>query len=209
MRALLAGAACGLMFVVGARADDDVPPVTSLPSAVFCAPAPDLSGAIAMRVGHDAKADISIAAARCMKDDSGAGLYQVFALPALEKPSVMTVASAPVGTGILFPRITVLDAAGKTTRQVAPDAVMFRDGNLAAVLRLHAGDAFLVVESDPAHIGQSLSRVEERTHVTPIGIVTATGFGYTAIHTGSDETNTLTFSLNGTVSVSVEPVESN
>jgi hypothetical protein len=107
---------------------------------------------------------------------------------------------------MLFPSIVILNAEGTILRQIAPGSVMFRDGNLVASFRLHPGDVFMVVESDPAHVGLSISRVRESTQVTPIGIVTATAFAYAAIHTGTDETSTLTYSLNGQLTVSVAPI---
>jgi hypothetical protein len=207
MRKVLTGAVFAALLATGAAADDDTPPpMTVMPASETCAPSPELSGAIAVNPDDDAKAVMDTTAARCVRDASGAGLYQVFALPAVVKPSILTVASVPVGTAIVFPRITLLDASGKITRQVAPDALQFRAGELTAVLRLHAGDAYLVVQSDPAHAGQSFSRVQESVHVFAASVVARAFIATAVIHTGSDDTNTLTFSLSGKVQVSVEHI---
>jgi hypothetical protein len=207
MRAILAGAVFATLLSAAEAADDDTPPpMTVMPASETCTPAPELSGAIAIKADDDAKAIMDTTVARCVKDTSGAGLYQVFALPIAEKPSILTVASVPLGTAVIFPLITLLDASGKITRQVAPDALQFRAGALTAVLRLHAGDAYLVVESDPAHAGQSFSRVQESVHVFAASVVARAFIATAAIHTGSDDTNSLTYSLNGKLQVSVEHI---
>lgn len=207
IRAVLSAVAVAALFSSAAEADDDTPPpMTIMPASILCAPSAQLSGAVAIAADDDAKATLDTTAARCVKDASGAGLYQVFALPAVAKPSILTVASVPVGTAIVFPRIMIMDASGNITRQVAADALQFRAGELTAVLRLHPGDAYLVVESDPAHVGQSFSRVQESVHVFAASVVARAFIATAAIHTGSDDTNTLIFSLNGKVEVSVEHI---
>jgi hypothetical protein len=169
-----------------------------------CAAAPDLTtGQSLPYAGREKTFDGDIGpAAPCAQTAQGAVLYRVFQLPA-GGTYVVTVTSEPSGGAILLPHLLLLSTNGEVKREVARDDLMYRGKALSARFRSHADEAYLVVESDPLVVGNSVSRVVESTNtmVAPVGVG-----GYIAIHTGNDNTMQLTYSHTGKLEIAIEPL---
>jgi hypothetical protein len=129
-------------------------------------------------------------------------LYRVFQLPAAAEPYVVTVSSEPFGGAILLPHLLLLDSAGIVKREFARDDLLFRGTALSARFRSHPDEVYLVVESDPGLVGNSISRIGENTS----SYVMPAGAGYFMIHTGSDSTTQLTYSHTGKLEIVLEPL---
>jgi Maltose operon periplasmic protein precursor (MalM) len=201
---LLAASAAIALAALPAAADDKAPAPVS--AAIVCAAAPDLATAAVLKLTKDRGDSIDIkmkGSEPCVLDAAQkSSRYTVIALPASDAPFLVTVESEPVNTQLFAPRLMLLDSKGAVLRSVARDAFLFHGDTLHVVLRSHAGEAYLVIASDPDSAGQTVSHVSESTSVMPI----VTPGAYIILHTGSDESNTLIYSLTGEITVSVDPM---
>ena len=84
-------------------------------------------------------------------------------------------------------------------RHLPASSFLFRGTNLTSLYRSHAGERYLLVESDPANVGKPLQRVKENVQVNTFAV----GYAYVEIHTGTDVASAATWSHNGQISVSV------
>ena len=180
----------------------DVPPLLEVTSA-NCAAAPDLSAAVPTVVtldGDDEKPAVVTldANSRCLAGTTGKSLYAIFAIPE-GGPYTISLSSVSLGSSILAPKAEVLDAQGAVLHELPASGFLFRGTNLTSLYRSHAGERYLLVESDPANVGKPLQRLKENVQVTAV----STGYVYVEIHTGTDVASTATWSHNGQISVSV------
>lgn len=180
----------------------DVPPLLEITSA-NCAAAPDLSAAVPTVVtidGDDEKPALATldATSRCLAGTTGKSLYAIFSIPD-GGPYTINVSSVSLGSSILAPKAEVLDAQGAVLHELPTSSFLFRGTNLTSLYRSHAGERYLIVESDPANVGKPLQRLKENVQVNAV----ATGYVYVEIHTGTDVASTATWSHNGQISVSV------
>jgi hypothetical protein len=180
----------------------DVPPLLEITSE-NCAAVPDFSAAVPTVVtldGDDEKpATVTLdAASRCLAGTTGKSLYAIFSIPD-GGPYTISLSSVLLGSSILAPKAEVLDAQGAMVHELPASSFLFRGSNLTSLYRSHAGEHYLLVESDPANVGKPLQRVKENVQVT----TASAGYVYFEIHTGTDVANTATWSHNGQISVSV------
>jgi hypothetical protein len=187
------------------------PPVVSL-DARICTARPDLAGARALPL--EAPSDggvpsgkgvtVPLAAdAACLKPAGGEKrVYALFKLPESAAPYIITIASDPVGSGLLSPYAETLDQEGRVLRVVQRDSFMFHGAALAVGLRSHPEEQYLLVASDPASVGQTVSQIAGTTQVTTSG----TGTIFFTLHTGSETTRTLTYAHSGSITVKAAPV---
>jgi len=180
----------------------DVPPLLQITSA-NCAAVPDLSTVVptvATIDGDDEKPAIVTldATSRCLAGTTGKSLYAIFSIPD-GGPYTINVSSVSLGRSILAPKAEVLDAQGAVLHELPTSSFLFRGTNLTSLYRSHAGERYLLVQSDPANVGKPLQRLKENVQVNAVG----TGYVYVEIHTGTDVASTATWSHNGQISVSV------
>lgn len=142
-------------------------------------------------------------AAPCVDQNGIRSVYQAFALPGVEGAMMATVVSVPLGGTIFTPRLQIRSGDGAIAREVGRDAFLFSGNTLQVQVRLRAGERFVVVLSDPATIGKTVTNIASGTNST--GIVTPGG-GYVPINTGYENSATLTFAHNGEVVVIVGPI---
>lgn len=138
----------------------------------------------------------------CLLEDGNArGLYAVVRLPQTAASYTIQVASAPMKEGSMAPlRLSVLDAGGHQTRAIDPDLFLFRGQKLTAQFRSHPGEALLLVMTDPAQIGQNLTRINTtvRVNYIPAGPVMV------PVGSGADASQELRMGQRGEVTVSVK-----
>lgn len=138
----------------------------------------------------------------CLDEGGTKSLYEVFALPELSYPIIVTVRSLPSTSGILAPRLMLLDKDGKRVRALDREAVHFRGTALTAMLRTRPDERYLVVSSDPEVVGDDISRLQGAVNQQ----VVSTGVMAFSVYTGSESTASMTYAHNGTIQVSARPV---
>jgi hypothetical protein len=166
------------------------PPATVNLDGRTCTAGPDLGKAQGLTLEPRNKLTVTLdGAATCFLTSEGAkSVYATFLLPQFTDEYLVTVVSAPIGQGLFSPHLLMLDPQGKVVRELARESFLFHGSGLSAGIRVHSGEHYLIVASDPQSVGASVSRLSEQTHVT----TTSTGFAYFSVHTGSDANDTYT-----------------
>lgn len=191
-----------MLLLAACAGNRPVDPVVDL-SGRQCAAQPDLSGSQALsKEGASVTQVIDNSAPCLLLPDGSKSLYRVFSLPDTAAPGMVAVSSMPVGQGLFTPRVVLLDAGGTALRELPRDLFMFHGSALYAAARLHAGDHFLLVGSDPQTAGQTVSQIVGSTQTTSS---TSGGVTFT-IHTGREATNVYTYAHSGSVTVTVKPI---
>ena len=180
----------------------DVPPLLEVSNA-NCVATPDLAAAVPTTVTLDGDSEkpssVTIDAnSRCLAGNAGKSLYAIFLIPD-GGPYTISLSSVLLGRSILAPKAEVLDAQGAMVHELPASSFLFRGTNLTSLYRSHAGERYLLVESDPANVGKPLQRVKESVQVNTFAV----GYAYVEIHTGTDVASAATWSHNGQISVSV------
>lgn len=176
------------------------PPLLDL-SGRACAASPDLISAAPVALSdprHPDTVKLRIdATAPCLETPQGKSLYGAFRLPDSTVPFMIAVRSVPLGEGLFVPRLLLLDGTGAVAREIGRDELEFRGDTLTALIRSHPGERYLVVASTPQSIGQSETRISERTVTTQ-----SSGGGITfAVHTGVDAAHTYVDAHDGVIIV--------
>ncbi|MEP0708178.1 hypothetical protein [Parvibaculum sp.] len=186
------------------RAPDLAPLVQIAPKS--CTAAPDVTRAHALPFDTEDKAEpvrLTIEEQSPCLDEGGVkSLYEVFALPELSYPIIVTVRSLPSTSGILAPRIVLLDKDGGMLRELDREAVHFRGTALTAMLRTRPEERYLVVASDPDVVGSDISRVHGAVNQQMV----STGAVMFTVYTGSESTANMTYAHNGTIQVSARAI---
>jgi hypothetical protein len=195
------------LAVVGCATQRESVPARLDLSVATCGGEVQLAGAMAlMQEKKDGpfKATARIGdTAPCVTDQGGArSTYHVFALPGGDGAMMATVVSVPLGGTIFTPRLQFRGSDGAITRDVGRDAFLFSGNTLQVQLRLRAGESFVVVLSDSATVGQTVTNIASSTSAAGVPV----GGGYVPIYTGREDSAKLTFAHNGEVVVIVGPI---
>lgn len=146
------------------------PPILDL-SGHVCTPSPELITAPPVPLsnpGHPSPVELRIdETAHCLDTAQGKSLYAAFTL------------------------------TGALAREVDSGVLQFRGDSLTALIRAHPGERYLVVASTPQTVGQTNSRIVERTSETTSS---SNGVSVT-IHTGTDEARTFVYAHGGKITV--------
>jgi len=192
-----------LSTLTACAASPGPPPAISL-AGRSCVAAADLAAAkpVTLDAGKTVEVNLDDHAA-CLEPPGGPkSAYAAFQLPLSAEPYLVTVLSTPIGQGLFAPRLLVLDAQGATIREIPKDSFTFHGAVLHAAIRAHADERYLIVASDPASVGQTVSQLSEATQSTLLcGPMLCSAY-----HSGSETSNTLTFAHNGSITVSAQPV---
>jgi len=129
-------------------------------------------------------------------------VYQAFRLPNSSQPYYLGIDSAVDGTAVLAPRVLFLDSQGAMLRTLSGDDFTFHGAGLHAGMRVHSNEVYVIVASDPDRSGKQVSRIGDNVYNSYYG----SGALGIEVHTGSEETRTLTYSLNGSVRVEATPL---
>lgn len=190
------------IFLSACAKSIDVPPTTVI-SGRSCAAQFDISSArdIALN-GKELSVSVD-ANSPCTTDQASASsLYSSFLLPASEREYFVSVVSNPVGSGLLSPRVIMLDANGSKLREVPRDAFVFHGSALYLGVRIRTGERYLIVASDPATVGQEISQTFDATQSN----VYAAGPVFVAVHSGSSMTKTEIYSHTGSLTITAQPL---
>lgn len=197
---------CVAAVLAGCQATaPDLAPLVQI-APVSCSAEPDIARAHPLPFDAEKKAEPARLTIEekspCLDEDGTKSLYEVIALPDISYPIIVTVRSLPSTSGILAPRIVLLDKAGKRLRELDREAIHFRGTALTAMLRTRPEERYLVVASDPEVVGSDISRVQGAVNQQMVssGVVTF------AVYTGSESTANMTYAHNGTIQVSARSI---
>jgi hypothetical protein len=179
------------------------PPITSL-AALRCPAQPVLDAA--PNVALDPAKPLTIeftATAPCVEATAGAkSAYAAIRLPDSAEPYLVSVASAPQGGTLFSPRLILADGQGRPLRERDRSTFLFRGAVLQASFRAQPDEHFLIVASDPASVGQQISRITG--NVMQSGVMVGTSF--VPINAGAETSVLLTQAHNGVVTVTAGPL---
>jgi hypothetical protein len=192
-----------LVLVGACSGTDKTPPMLTLDGR-NCPTALDLGGAQPLELNAEKVVTVKLdGSAACWHSPAGRSVYVAFRLPSSQEPYVIAVSSDPLGRGLFSPRLLMLDSDGLVLREVLRDSFLFHGSSLAARVRSHPGENYLVVASDAAAVGQRVSQISERTQGTAAFIAPS---GFVPIYSGSESTDVFTYAYNGTVHLAVRSV---
>jgi hypothetical protein len=135
------------------------PPMLAINAGAACDPMPRFETAVPVALDRSASASLG-PLGRCLAPPGTASptTYVVFQLPDVA-PYTLNISSLYVnGPGLtgdlVFPRVTLYDAAGTPGRVLGAPDFRANVNGLTAGLRTKGGERWLVVEADPARVGQ-------------------------------------------------------
>jgi len=138
--------------------------------------------------------------------DGSSGNYVVYAIPASGENHTITVGGVQEAIRTLAPTVTLLEADGKVTRKFGEDRFAILGNTLGVQFRPLPQERFVVVQTNPGLVGQSVSTVETRIYASS-GYVAATpysyGYSYNTAH-GADGKHERTFSHEGYINVTIQ-----
>jgi hypothetical protein len=200
IRSLICIAALGS---VGACATKEEPPPNISLDGRNCAASPDLTSAKPVPLDPDKAVTVTFDTKSTCLEAAGKGksVYAAFQLPSTNQSYVLSVTSSPLGEGLFSPQLQLLGLDGKVLRTIDRDTFLFHGNALYAGIRAHQDEQYLIVASDPATVGQRISRLQEGTSAYT---AVSNGIAVT-IHTGYEATPTYTYAHNGLVTVAAQP----
>ncbi len=183
--------------VLAACATPAPPPTTSIADRQ-CVASPALAAATALSLPSNRVRVTLDGTAPCVEANGSRSVYTVFRLPEAEAEYLLSLTSAPLGQGLFYPRVTVLDANGGMLREIPRETFVFRGNTLSLGLRMRPAEEYLLVMSDPETTGESISRIEDSTSMMAVPV----GVGAMMIHQGASTTANYTYAYNGVITVS-------
>ena len=172
-----------------------------------CATAPVLTGALSLipeeeRARHSVEAQVT-STSPCLNRENGSVPYVVYAMPADIGDKTLAVGGLLEAMRIFAPSVSVLDRDGRVTRTFEPHDYMFRGPAYSVQFRPREGDAYILVTSEPALVGQRHDAIQIGTNTTTV----YTGYGASNITTGWDANTSRHFSHEGGVQVLVHDTD--
>lgn len=196
------------LATLAACAPKPVPPPVVDIAAMPCSRAMTMTGATPLPFDPKMKDEKTVVVvldgrSNCLQEANGSRrLYQVFALPEMSAPYIISVRSSPWADTMLAPRVLLLDGSGKVLRSTTHADFMFRGEQLSALLRSHQEEAYLALTSDSDVLGKEITRVIEATHMAAAGLPTGAAFIW---YSGSDTTNRMVLSVAGQAEITITP----
>lgn len=190
-------------FALSACAHDPGPPPQVDMGSLPCSTAPNLADAASIAFDPKNEKPVTVTfdgSLGCVANGGQRSLYKLFLLPATDRPYIIAVTAQFWGNTILAPRVLLLDKAGAVKREASHSDFAFRAAGLTALLRSHADENFLMVSSDPAFAGQTLSRIVTATHQSTM----VAGPAVVSVYTGSDTTMDVQLSATGKLIITLE-----
>jgi hypothetical protein len=121
-------------------------------------------------------------------------------LPKDPTGKTLTVGAVLEGRRIFAPEVVLLDAAGKTARTFPAADYYYRGAVFSVQFVPKPDEAFVLVEADPARVGQRYDSIAIGTATTPI----VTPYASMNWHSGVDTKESRTFSYEGSAQVTVD-----
>ena len=142
------------------------PPLLSLTGRT-CSAQPDLARALPVPLDDGKPVTVTFdAGSPCLDTGSSRSVYMAFALPEAPTPFLVSVLSTPIGNGVSSPHLSVLDGNGTPLREIPREDFNFHGTALYVDDRIHSGERYLIVASDPVSTGQQISQIHDYVHTT-------------------------------------------
>lgn len=180
------------------------PPILTL-TAPTCDPSPAFATATPVPFNESRGAEAHLnPATTCLGSPPSATTYAVFQLPQAP-PYTLTIYSR-ANRSLVAPRATIYDADGHPGRVLTlPDFESRIDG-LRAGLRTHGTERYLVIEADRSRLGTPATlRLGSRSGGTAVAATTII-IPLAAPIPDITRQQSATYSLNGTIRVTAEPI---
>lgn len=179
------------------------PPALTVFDRQGCAAAPELSRAASL-TPEKPKAEHAVTTpvgpeTPCLAGADGPTPYLLYALPSDPNGKTLDVGGVLEASRIFAPRAALLDAQGRTTRELGRDQFLYRGDVYSARFTPRAGEAYLLVTAAPDLTGKPYQSIAISTATTSV----YTGYGVATWTSGVDAGQLRTFSYDGTVRVSV------
>ncbi|EGF89223.1 hypothetical protein ABI_45700 [Asticcacaulis biprosthecium C19] len=138
--------------------------------------------------------------------DGSLSNYVVYAIPASGENHTVTVGGVQEAIRTFAPTVTLLQSDGKVTRSFGEDRFALLGNTLGVQFRPLPAERFIVVQSNPGLVGESVATVETRiTTTSGYAAPTAYSYGYSYTHErGADGKHERTFSHEGYINVTVQ-----
>lgn len=168
-----------------------------------CEAQPNLSSAVSLTPeketnGFIVSAELGLGSP-CIRVANWTAPYAVFALPTDMEDKTIAVGGVLELTRILSPDVRILDSQGQVTREFSTTDYFYRGPVYSVQFRPRPGDAYVVVSSDPARVGQRYDSINVGTNTTTV----YTGYGAANVTTGVEAHNSRAFSYEGLAQVIV------
>lgn len=196
--------AAGASLLAGCATTTYAPP----PSATLdyagtnCATSPDLVTAISLTPDKE-RALYTVtapAAAGCLtRTEGGDTPYVTFALPADHADKTIIVGALLEPLRIQSPAVALLDREGRVTRTFSAEDYMYRGSVYSVQFRPRETEAYVLVTTDPARVGQRYDSIVVGVMTTTV----STGYGTSQWRSGTEQAQSRVFSWEGTIQVSV------
>lgn len=195
----LAATVAGAAATLAACATAPPAAVTTF-AARTCAAEPDLAGAVSLAPKKADETTVVVTTkvdgtTPCLTRNGQSGPYLVYALPAEHLGKVVMVGSVLEAARLLPPSVAVLDGAGKVTRTFPATDLFFRGPVYSVEFQPRAEDAYVLVTTDAARVGQSYTTIAIGTQTNSSGYVSWTS--------GVDQKIARTFSYEGSLQATV------
>ncbi|ESQ76688.1 hypothetical protein [Asticcacaulis sp. AC402] len=184
--------------------------VTDL-SGKTCATEPSTTNAVSLtpvkkQIVHTVSTLVDVKSPCLSAGDGSLSNYVVYAIPASGENHTITVGGVQEAIRTFAPTVTLLQADGKVTRTFGEDRFALLGNTLGVQFRPLPAERFIVVQSNPGLVGQSVATVETRiTSTYGYAAPTAYSYGYSYTHErGADGKHERTFSHEGYISVTVQ-----
>lgn len=140
----------------------------------------------------------------CIGGEAGERNYQVFELSGFTSGKLLTAGAPLDAKRVLAVKVSLLDRDGNVTRSFPREDYLFRGDTYSVQFRPRDTEAFVLIETDPALVGQERQSVA--TGMNGQYMSTGTGGGYTAYY-GYDQKRAHVFSHEGKATIRIQTIK--
>lgn len=172
-------------------------------SRAGCPTTPDLSAAISLTPKKETNGHIVTTVigpeSGCLQMGETSSPYALYALPSDIDDKTLSVGGVLEVLRILSPTVSVLGTDGAVRRTFAAEDYFYRGPVYSVQFRPEPGDAYVLVTTNPARVGQRYDSINVGTSTTTV----YTGYGTANFTTGHEVNGSRAFSYEGAVQIIV------
>ncbi|MGQ3040498.1 MAG: hypothetical protein ACT6TH_06865 [Brevundimonas sp.] len=172
-------------------------------SRAGCPATPDLSTAISLTPKKETNGHIVTTVigpeSGCLQMGETSSPYALYALPSDIDDKTLSVGGVLEVLRILSPTVSVLGTDGAVRRTFAAEDYFYRGPVYSVQFRPEPGDAYVLVTTNPARVGQRYDSINVGTSTTAV----YTGYGTANFTTGHEVNGSRAFSYEGAVQIIV------